>query len=291
VQVGTQQRSGPHWQNAVRRLKGGEIGQVTNVNVWNVWQPNEMGGDLGNPPDRPVPPGVDYDLWLGPAPKRPFNPARFSAPPEAKGVSGFYFFWEYSSGMICAWGVHLFDVVLWAMGNTVKSACANGGIYVLKDARNTPDTAMATFDCGNYVMSYQLRHSNGWQPFGGLQYGDMDHGIEFVGTTGLMHCNRGGFYLYKAVDRGTRKPYYSERSEGGDDTPRHQRNFLDCVRSRQTPNAPPEAGHMAAIPGYLATISYRIGRSVSWDAKNETIPGDADAAKLLTKEYREPWVL
>lgn len=282
VQVGQQQRSHPHWQHAVERIRNGELGQITTVNVWNVWTTQEMGGGLGNPPDSDPPPGVDYDLWLGPAPARRFNPARFHF--------GFYFFFEYSSGMVCAWGVHLFDIVQWALGHNLRSASASGGIYVLKDARNTPDTVSAVFDYGDFVMSYQLRHTNGWQPFGHLQYGDMDHGIEFVGTKGLMHINRGGFYLYDAADRAGRKPYYSEKA-AGDDTFLHHRDFFDCIRSRKQPRVPAEVGQQAAIPGYLANISYLLGRSVRWDADKQTILGDPEAAKLLTKEYREPWRL
>jgi predicted dehydrogenase len=282
VQVGQQQRSVPHWQNAVQRIREGELGQVTTVNVWNVWTLEGMGGKLGNPPDGDPPEGVDYDLWLGPAPKRPFNPARFHF--------GFYFFWDYSSGMVCAWGVHLFDVVNWALGATLKSAAASGGIYVLKDARETPDTLSAVFDCGNYVMSYQMRHTNGFQPFGLMLHGDMDHGIEFVGTKGLLHINRGGYQMYHAADRDTRKPYYDEKATGND-TYRHQRNFFDCIRSRKPPAVPAEAGQAAAVPGYLANISYRVGRSVRWDAEKNTIIGDAEAAKLLTKDYRAPWTL
>jgi predicted dehydrogenase len=283
VQIGTQQRSAPHWINAVKRIRDGELGQITTVNVWNVWTMEEMGGQLGNPPDSDPPPGVDYNLWLGPAPEHKFNTARFH--------QNFYYFFEYSSGMMGAWGVHLFDVVQWALGyDTLKSVAASGGIYVFKDARNTPDTAQAVFDYDKFVMSYQLRHANGWQPFGQLQFGDLDHGIEFVGTDGVMHCNRQGFYMYHEADRKTRKPYYSERMQG-DDTLKHHRNFLDCIRSRKPTNGLPENGHTSAIPGYLATISYRVGRSVKWDVKNETIPGDAEAAKLLTKEYRSPWHL
>lgn len=282
VQVGQQQRSGPHWQNAVKKMRDGAIGQITTVNVWNVWNVEEMGGRLGNPPDGQPPAGVDYDMWLGPAPKRPFNPARFHF--------GFYFFWDYSSGMVCAWGVHLFDIVNWACGPSLKTAAASGGIYVLKDARETPDTLSAVFDCDKYVMSYQMRHTNGFQPTGPMIHGDMDHGIEFVGTTGLLYINRNGYQICRAADRGTRKPYHDEKGSG-DDTFAHHRNFLECVRSRQTPNAPPEVGLQAALPGYLANISYRVGRSVRWDAGEGTIAGDREAARLLTKEYRAPWRL
>lgn len=277
VQIGTQQRSVPHWQNAVSRIQAGEIGQVTTVHAWNAWGAKQLGGTMGKLPDGNPPASVDYDMWLGPAPKRPFNPNRFHF--------NFYFFFDYSTGMTIAWGVHLFDVVTWAMGPTVKTAAASGGIYVLKDDRDTPDTMQATIDCGSYVLDYSLRHTIEWP-----RHGKMDHGIEFVGTKGVLQINRGGFDMFREDARVTREPYYSEKNKG-DDTARHQANFFDCVKSRKQTNTPAQAGYEAATPGLLSLISYRIGRSVKWDAKTGTIVGDKEAARLLTKEYRKPWHL
>lgn len=277
VQIGTQQRSGPHWMNAVERIKAGELGQITSVRLWNQWGLKQLGGNLGNPPDSDTPAGVDYDMWLGPAPKRPFNPARFHF--------GFYFFSDYSTGMTIAWGVHLFDVATWAMGPTLKSAAAHGGIYVLKDARDTPDTLDASFDCGGHVMHYSLGHTMEWPAFG-----KADHGMEFIGTEGVLQISRLGFDMFREDARVTRKPYYSEK-HGGDDTEKHQANFFECMRSRKQPNSDAQAGYDAALPGLLALISRRLGRSVRWDAEKHTIAGDAEAARLLTKEYRAPWKL
>jgi len=171
------------------------------------------------------------------------------------------------------------------LGHNIKSVSTSGGIYVLKDARDTPDTALAVFDCGNYVLDYSLSHTNGWRRFG-----DMDHGIEFVGTQGVLQINRSEFHMFHEADRKERKPYFSEKNSSRD-TVLHQGNFFECMRSRKRPNVDAETGHIAAIPGCLANISYRVGRGIQWDAKNETIPGDAEAARLLTKEYRAPWHL
>ncbi len=274
VQVGLQQRSVPHWQHAVQKIKAGELGRITAVHAWNGWAKNELGGTMGNPPDGDPPPGVDYDMWLGPAPKRPFNPARFHY--------NFYFFFDYSSGMINAWGVHLFDIIRWAMGDNLKSVSTAGGIYVLKDARDTPDTAHAVFDCGDYVLDYSLSHTSGWRRFG-----NMDHGIEFAGTEGVLQINRHMFQMFHGRET---QPHYEEKNKS-DDTVLHQRNFFECMRSRKTPNVDALQGHLSSALGYLAIISYRVGRQIRWDAKNETIPGDAEAAKLLTKEYRAPYQL
>ena len=283
VQVGLQQRSGPHWIHAVEKIENGEIGQVTSVHAWNAWGPTEMRGDLGNPADCDPPEGVDYDLWLGPAPKRPFNPKRFH--------ESWYFFWDYSGGMVSAWGVHLFDIVMWAMGHDISSVAAHGGIFVHPDIRDTPDTAHAVFQCPDYSLCYSLRHGSGWR-----HHGDMDHGIEFFGSKATLQINRWGYHIYREEDRDTREPFLSEKYDDTKDGSTtsywlHKRNFLECIRTRERPNADVEIGHIGSIPGHLANISYRVARSIAWDGKGETISDDNEAAKLLTREYRDPWVL
>jgi predicted dehydrogenase len=276
VQIGTQQRSSRHWINAVERIKAGEIGKVHMVHVWNAWSSKQMRGNLGHPPDEPVPEGVDYDMWLGPAPKRPFNKLRFHWL--------FYFFWDYAGGMVSDWAVHLFDVVCWVMGPGIKSVSMVGGKHAFNDARDTPDTVAAGFDCQDYTMVYTMRHDNGWTP-----HGDQGHGIEFFGQDRTLQINRRGFQICRDEDRGSRKPCYEEKGN----TPMwdHERNFIECVRSRKRPNADAQNGYDGQIPCHLANISYRVGRRVYWDAKNETIPNGPGACKLLTRTYREPWVL
>ena len=282
VQTGQQQRSHQHWTNAVKRIHAGELGTITTVSVWNAWNPKEMRRNIDRRrPDQDPPKGVDYDMWLGPAPKRPFNYNRFHF--------SFYFWWDYSGGMVSAWGPHLFDIVLWAMGKGPKSVCAASKLMVMNDGRDTPDTMEVAYDCDDYVMSYSMRHSNGFRRFG-----KMGHGIEFVGTEAVLQINRLGFQMYHDKDRDTGKPFYSEESvEEGFDyaTALHHQNFFECMRTRQTPNAPLEVGHAAAVVPHLTNISSRVGRQIRWDPKKEIIIDDPEASKLLTKEYRGPWHL
>jgi len=277
---GTQQRSDPHWINAVKRIKAGELGKVGMVHVWNAWNTKEMFGKLATASDGEPPPGVDYDRWLGPAPARPFNPVRFHG--------SFYFFWDYSGGMMTAWAVHLFDIVLWAMGPQINSVTAVGGKFVFDDPRDTPDTADAVFECPGYTMVYTMRHGNGWRP-----HGDLDHGIEFFGTEATLHVNRAGFQVYRDEDRASRKPFYSEPAVGGWDQSfiEHKRHFLDCIRTGAALRCDAQTGHVGSIPGHLANVSYRVGHKVRWDAKTESVIEDADAARLLGREYRAPWHL
>ncbi|MDZ4859377.1 MAG: Gfo/Idh/MocA family oxidoreductase [Candidatus Hydrogenedentes bacterium] len=276
-QVGLQQRSGPHWQHAVERIRNGEIGVVSMVHAWNAWKADEMRGGFGHPPDAEPPVGVDYDLWLGPAPARTFNPARFHL--------YWCYFWDYSGGMVSGWGVHLFDIVQWAMGHDIGSVSASGGKFVLDDSRETPDTLEAIFKCPKYTLTYSMRHASGWRPFG-----DMDHGIEFFGDTATLQINRGGFQIFREEDRDSRQPFYKEHAEGND-YDGHLRNFFACARSREQPRCDAETGHRSTIYSHLANIAYRTGRTMHWNGADETVPGDPEAQKLLTREYRKPWVL
>jgi predicted dehydrogenase len=232
-----------------------------------------MGGNIGNPPDGDPPPGVDYDMWLGPAPKRRFNPARFHF--------GFYFFWDYSGGMISAWGVHLFDVVAWALGHEILSVNTTGGKLVHDDLRETPDTADVAFECPGYTLAYTMRHGNGF-PY----YGELDHGIDFHGTTGTLRINRLHFTVFR---EGEDKPALRVE-QSGMEVP-HKQNWIDCLRTRAKPNSDAEDGHRSSIYGHLANISHRVGRKVRWDSRAETIASDPEASALLRREYRAPWVL
>ncbi len=273
VQLGTQQRSGPTWIEAVKLIQSGELGKVSLVRTWNCWGLNSIHADMGNPPDAEPPAGLDYDLWLGPAPKRPFNPRHYDF--------YFYYHWVYSGGMLSAWGVHLFDIVTWAMGPTIQSATTTGGKVVFKDARDTPDTASVLFECPGYVWTYEMRHGSGKDP-----WGRMDHGIEFYGTKASLWINRNGYSLFPEDERSNP----TKVADRGMDTP-HKRNWLECIRSRQRPNSDVELGHLGSLPGHLGNIAYRVGRRIQWDGERETIPNDPEAAALLGRTYREPYVL
>ncbi len=278
VAIGTQQRSGAHWIEAVHRIQAGEIGKVTFVHAWNAWGLEDMGGNLGNPTDSDPPPGVDYDRWLGPAPKRKFNPARFHF--------SFYFFWDYSGGMVSAWGVHLFDVVSWALGHEILAVDTVGGKLVHQDIRETPDTATAAFECPGFTLAYTMRHGSGFP-----LYGRLDHGLDFHGSKGTLRINRQHFSIFpEDSDVPSVHVEAKDRGEMHMDIP-HKKNWIQCIRDRKKPNSDAEDGHRSSIYGHLANISYRVGRRIRWDSKTETIPGDSEASSLLTRVYREPWAL
>jgi predicted dehydrogenase len=281
VQVGLQQRSGGVFQEAARLVRSGKIGQVSEAHCFNTWNmtPGGTGRALpiGNPPDSDPPEGVDYEMWLGPAPKRPFNPNRFHW--------NYIYFWDYSGGMTIAWGVHLVDIVLWIMQvKGPRAVAVSGGKYVLRDARETPDTLQAVFDFPGFTLTYSCRHANRF-PMGSRW---LDHGIQFLGTRATLLVDRTG---YQIIPEGEKpEPVSSPEGLSGGNGP-HQQDFLDCVRSRKTPACEILEGHRSTVAMQLANIAFRTNRKVHWDPDNEKIAGDPGAAALLSKQYRPPWSL
>jgi predicted dehydrogenase len=271
VQVGTQQRSGSHFQKAIEIVRSGALGQITLVRAWNV--SNEAPSGMGNPPDSDPPPTVDYDMWLGPAPKRPFNRNRFH--------HNFRWFWDYAGGMMTDWGVHLLDIGIWGMNLEYPLAVStSGGKYVLEDNRDTPDTMEVVYDCPGFTMVYSLRKGCGR----GMD--DRGYGTQFHGTNGTLFIDRGGFEVFPEGDR-----TQAIKSGGSDQHYPHVLNFLDCVRTRQRPISDVGIAHRSTAVCHLGNIALLAGRKLYWDGKNEKFDDDEPANRLLTRAYRPPWDL
>jgi len=287
VQVGTQQRSGEHFQRAVELVRGGKIGKVTYVETWiygNAWPEGML-----NLPDSDPPPWLDWDMWLGPAPFHAYNRNRC--------IGTFRWFWDYSGGILADWGTHLLDVVHWAMGvDAPRTISATGGKYVMQDNRETPDTLEVLYEypaspvSGKaYAVRFSNRVANAHGPDGHT------YGIQFYGSEGTLFVDRGGYTLWPEEER--KDPWGLEavasqnviKSGGSPQHYPHVLNFLDCMRSRQKPNSDVETMHRSTSAGLLGVIAYKTGRKLAWDAQQELFPGDAEANKLLTKEYRKPW--
>ncbi|MGH9832760.1 MAG: Gfo/Idh/MocA family protein [Blastocatellia bacterium] len=285
VQVGTQQRSGDHYQKAAELVRSGQIGKVTFVRTWNFG--NQMPDGIGNPADSDPPNGLDWEMWLGPAPMRPFNQNRFGVHPDR--WSSFRWFWDYAGGMMTDWGVHHLDIVQMVMQVDAPAVItAIGGKYALKDNRETPDTLMVTYEYlsgpfGSFACTYESRECNG-QTLNGQGYG-----ISFHGTDATLYINREYFEIRPERGRkGYEPPRVENKNRQGE---AHVRNFLDCVKSRQTPVSDIEFGHRSTATCLLGNIALRSGRRIVWNAKTEKIEGDQAAAKYLSREYRKPWKL
>ncbi|HEX3447003.1 MAG TPA: Gfo/Idh/MocA family oxidoreductase [Isosphaeraceae bacterium] len=288
--VGTQQRSSSHFQRAVEIVRSGQLGKIFWVQTWNFENISPVG--MGKYPDGEAPSHVDYDRWLGPAPLRSFNPNRFHLL--------FRWFFDYAGGMMSDWGVHLNDIVIWALNSKgPKSVCTTGGIFTTDDERDTPDTMQVVYEFPGCTLTYSMRKGNG------LKYNGHEYGILFCGTDGSLVLDRSGFevipdkvvlpYGIKLVhgDRPTRKIELKPESvtKGVDGQDAHVRNFLDCMKSRALPTCDIEIAHRSTNTCHLGNISYKLGRKLEWDADNETFKNDSEANALLKREPRKGYEL
>jgi predicted dehydrogenase len=288
--VGTQQRSSSHFQRAVEIVRSGQLGKIFWVQTWNFENISPVG--MGKYPDGEAPSHVDYDRWLGPAPLRSFNPNRFHLL--------FRWFFDYAGGMMSDWGVHLNDIVIWALNSKgPKSVCTTGGIFTTDDERDTPDTMQVVYEFPGCTLTYSMRKGNG------LKYNGHEYGILFCGTDGSLLLDRSGFevipdkvvlpYGIKLVhgDRPTRKIELKSESvtKGVDGQDAHVRNFLDCMKSRALPTCDIEIAHRSTNTCHLGNISYKLGRKLEWDADNETFKNDSEANALLKREPRKGYEL
>lgn len=286
VQVGTQQRSGRHFQHAVRLIQDGALGSVSAVRTWNFGNSSPEG--IGNPPDSAPPPDLDWDLWLGPAPKVPFNPNRFGV--FENQWSCFRWFWDYAGGMMTDWGVHLIDIVQWAMSvDAPERISAGGGKFVLKDNRETPDTLTVTYRYPGFICTYENRVCNG------RGINEHSYGIEFYGTEGTLFLDRSGFEIrperIRSEDASIPRMYSMQEESVNDSSRDHVRDFLDCMRTRREPVSDIEIGHRSTTSCLLGNISYRTDRELQWEAASEQILGDAEVNRWLNRVYRKPWKL
>ena len=283
VQVGTQQRSGLHFRKAVELVRNGAIGKVSFIRTWNYG--NSFPEGIGNPPDGDPPPDLDWDLWLGPAPKVPFNANRFGVHPER--FSSFRWFWHYAGGMMTDWGVHLLDIVQWAMNVEGPSEIsAQGGKLYLQDNRETPDTLQVTYQYPGFVCVYENRECNGARLDG------HGYGICFHGALGTMFLDRAGFEIIpEKTSKGVNKCEPVAEKSSNNHNLAHSRNFLDCIKSRQLPICDIEIGHRSTSVAQLGNIAYRTKSHLLWDTKNEKFKGNKEANKLLSIKYRKPWKL
>ena len=276
VQIGQWQRSDPHWLDAVNYIKTGNLGKIRLVRVFSYqgWCPS-----IPVVPDEPVPAGVDYDMWLGPATKRPFNRNRFHFT--------FRWFWDYAGGLMTDWGVHLLDYALFGMNvTTPKSVMAMGGKYGYPDdACETPDTLQAIyeFDGFNILWDHAIGIDDG-------AYG-RNHGLGFVGENGTLVVDRSGWEVIpEVVNRKARMEAVPLSKGTGQGLRNHVKNHLECIANRNpNTNTSPEIGAHIAKFSQLGNIAYRTGKKLVWDGTKFT--NDADANKYLIPKYREPWKL
>ena len=285
VQAGQWQRSGPHYKEAIDIVRSGKLGNIRLVKVWAYqgWmKPVPVLQDT-TPPE-----GVDYDFWLGPAPKRAFNQNRFHF--------NFRWFWDYAGGLMTDWGVHEIDIALYAMNAIAPvSVMASGGkLAYPDDASETPDTLQAIFQYENFNMLWE--HATG---IDGGPYGRRE-GIAFIGNNGTLIVNRRG---YEVVVEREPKGYSNwgedkmERIEafevqgGVSYLDLHTQNFVEAIKANNPSmlNTHIESGSVAAINAQMGNIAYKTGRQLFWDVASGSFKNDEEANALVKATYHNDW--
>ena len=278
VTVGQWQRSGKHWHDAVNFVKSGALGKVSRVKAWSYTSKTS----LPIVPDSDVPQGVDYDMWLGPAPKRPFNQNRFHY--------NFRYFWDYAGGLMADWGVHMLDFALFGMdAKRPKTITALGGHLAYEDARQVPDTLNVLYEFDDFSLSWE--HS---VCLGNGSYG-MGHGVVFQGNKGAVLVSRGGWQVIpeKEMKDGQRvnkieaKPWV----KGADSLDEHIAKFLDVIRNGGEVNCTVEMGKEVAMVSHMGNIAHRTGEKLIWDDAANRFTNSENANALLVPEYSDPWKL
>jgi predicted dehydrogenase len=280
VQQGSQSRSSPALREAVQRMATGELGEVYMARgLCYKWRDT-----IGHTPVSAVPAGVDYDLWTGPAPKREFTKNRFHY--------NWHWMWDTGNGDLGNQGIHEVDIARWGLGVTHPTkVSAIGGKFMFDDDQETPNTLTASYEFDvkgvKKMMTFEVRHwispheagINGEKPGNTI-------GNQFYGSKGyLVIDNYNKYYSFMGREQ-TPGPTGTARDE-------HWANFIGAVRSRKREdlNAEVEEGALSCNLMHLANISYRVGRTLHWDAKTMTCVGDPEANKMLTRAYRAPFTV
>jgi predicted dehydrogenase len=277
VQVGQQQRSGEHWMKAMEFMKEGKIGQLRKVQVWGNFN---YGIGREKVADSAPPPGVDFDMWLGPAPQRSFNQARFHG--------SWRMFWDYGGGLLTDWGVHLLDMALWVkdVKDLPLSVSATGGNWAYPDhAHETPDTLSVIYQMPDYTITWE--HSAGTQngPYGRL------YGLAFVGNDATLVIDRDGWELFPEMKESQYKVPAIPKQGARDSHQDHLANFIECVRSRKEPACSIEKGRLAAVYAHMGNVAYRSQSRLVWNGATNNFGNNATANALITPAYRKPWML
>jgi len=274
VQVGQWQRSQPHFVDAINYVKSGKLGRIRTCKAWSYvdWK-----GAVPKIPDTAVPEGVNYDMWLGPAPKRPFNKNRYHFT--------WRWYWEYGNGLMTDWGVHLIDYILYGMGKTIPtSVMAIGGKYAFPaDDMVTPDTMTAVYDFNDFTMIWE--HTIGI----GLGNWKRPHGMSYIGENGTLVLDRSGWEVFPEKERTEAVPLQKNVGNGLD---LHTKNMLECIRYN-TPgklNADIEIGRGVALVAQMGNIAYRTGEKVVWDDSKQLFKTQT-ANKLITPVYNNGYKL
>ncbi|MFN7996019.1 MAG: Gfo/Idh/MocA family oxidoreductase [Bryobacteraceae bacterium] len=282
VQAGTMQRSGGYFLKAAELVKSGRAGDITFCHAFQSGLAEKKG--FGNPADCDPPADLDWDMWLGPAPKVPFNPNRWGV--KAATFPTFRYFWDYAGGAMTDWGVHLIDPIHQCLGEPMPVAvAAMGSKFYVTDNTQTPDTMLATFYYEKFLSSYESRECNPLPMFAlGQGAGSSIHGTEAT-----IIVNRSGCHLIP-TEKDKEPEHWEKDSEMREMNVPHWRNFLECIKTRQKPISEIETCVRSSTVCLLGNVALRSKTRIDWDEKNWTVP-QHEARPYLKAVYRSPWKL
>ena len=267
VQVGTQSRSAEHYVEIMKLLHSGRIGRVHMAKAWN----SQLRRKVPAVPDAPVPAGLDWDIWQGPAPERPFNPNRYTY--------GWRWLWDYGTGDMGNDGVHDLDIARWGLGvdYPTQVQCTADKLEFVGDIQETPDSQVVTFTFPEKqaMLVYEQRL---WSPY--FQEG-YENGVAFYGTDGYIVAGRQG---WKLVEK--RNNVASDNKASFSDIP-HLQNFISCIKSGSRPNCDIEEGYKSTLLAHLGNLAFRVGRPLKFDAKAQQCTGDDEVNALFKRPGRK----
>ncbi|HJP02356.1 MAG TPA: Gfo/Idh/MocA family oxidoreductase [Planctomycetota bacterium] len=278
-QVGTQIHASENYRRVVEYVRSGKLGRIAVARTFNVMNQGSEG--FGNPPDTEPPPGLDWERWVGPAPMRPFNDL------IVRDAFHNCSFWDFSGGWTPGMAPHIIDLPHWALELDFPTlTTSTGGRHVLRDLGDVPDTQEVTWQHGDLTLTWSMSLVNSF----GFDFGrgslDRRLGIYFMGVDGTLFSDYG---RHEIVPEGDRLGDASPPEHSIPSSPGHEREWLDCVRSRAQPSCNADYHCRIDVALGLANLAQRLGRSIRFDPVKERIVGDAEAAARARPEYRAPW--
>ncbi|MBN2328148.1 MAG: Gfo/Idh/MocA family oxidoreductase [Candidatus Omnitrophica bacterium] len=274
VQVGTHRRAGVHNKSAMEFLRAGKAGQIGMCRAFV-----HYGGGPGSPtPDSQPPDGLDWDMWCGPGPLRPFN--------ERMHPKGFRGFLDYANGQLGDWGIHWLDQILWWTEEKYpKKVACYGGRHISRDNRDIPDTQIVIYDFDSFTCNWEHRF------YGANNAEKSNIGVYFYGTKGTFHLGWQDGWTFYPNSRSQPEIHEDCVFDNADNENIRElwANLMDCIRTGKRPICDIEIGHRSTNMSLLGMLSLKLGDSIQWDGENEKIIGNPEANKLLRRTYRAPW--
>ncbi len=274
VQVGLHRRLAPHHISAMKFLKAGKAGKIGMVRTFA-----HYGGGAGKvTPDSETPEGLDWDMWCGPGPLRPYN--------KKIHPRGFRMFLDYANGQLGDWGIHWLDQVLWWTEEKYpKTVYSTGARHIKEDNTDAPDTQVVTYEFESFTATWEHRQ------YAANKNEKHNVGCYFYGTEGVLHLGWLDGWTFYPLGRGKQDIHEDPKlhQPGGHNIPESWADFMDAIKTRRQPVCNIEVAHRSTNMSLLGMLSYKLGRSIKWDGRKEVIIGDPKANKLLSREYRKPW--